>query len=51
MGEKNKEEKGAKKRSFFAGLFEKMDKKLEEKAKSRSCCCKPSDKEGGSCCS
>jgi len=28
-----------KKKSFFAGLFDRMDKKLEEKAKNKECCC------------
>lgn len=51
MEEKVNNAKGAKKKSFFAGLFRKIDKKMEEKAKSRPCCCGPSDKKGGSCCS
>jgi hypothetical protein len=51
MKEKVNNAKGAKKKSFFAGLFRKLDKKMEEEAKSRPCCCKPSNKKGGSCCS
>ncbi len=43
--------KDGKKKSFFARLFDKLDKKMEEKAKSSPCCCKPSDKGDGSCCS
>jgi len=43
--------KEGKKKSFFARLFDKLDKKMEEKAKSGTCCCKPSDKGDGSCCS
>lgn len=43
--------KEPKKKSFFARLFDKLDKKMKEKAKSNPCCCKPSDKGGGSCCS
>ncbi len=43
--------KKGKVRTFFKGLFEKMDKKMEEKAKSKPCCCGPSDKEKNSCCS
>jgi len=43
--------KEAKKESFLAGLFRKLDKKMEQKAKSRPCCCESSDKKGGSCCS
>lgn len=40
-----------KKKGFFAKLIEKIDKKMEEKAKS-SCCCKPKDdSKGDSCCS
>ena len=43
--------KEVKKKSFFARLFDKLDKKMEEKSKSGSCCCKPSDKGDSSCCS
>lgn len=39
-----------KKKSFFARLFDRLDKKMEKKAKSQPCC-KPSDKGGNSCCS
>ena len=38
-------------KQFFTRLFEQLDKKMEEKAKSQPCCCKPSDKEKNSCCS
>ena len=38
------------KKGFFSGMFEKLDKKMEEKAKTQPCC-KPSDKGGSSCCS
>lgn len=51
MKEKVDNGKDAKKESFFAGLFRKLDKKMEEKARSQPCCCKPSDKKGDSCCS
>lgn len=37
-------------RGFFSRFIEKIDKKMEEKAKS-TCSCKPSDKEKNSCCS
>ena len=47
----NKPEEKKTKKGFFARMFEKLDKKMEEKAKSGSCCCKPSDKGDGSCCS
>jgi len=49
MKEKVKDE--IRKKSFFAKVFEKLDKKMEEKAKSKTCCCKASDKESNSCCS
>ncbi|MDD4939123.1 MAG: hypothetical protein PHE18_05745 [Candidatus Omnitrophica bacterium] len=42
--------KEAKKRSFFSRVFEKLDKKMKEKA-DKSCCCKPGDNKNGSCCS
>jgi hypothetical protein len=51
MTEKADNKKEAKKKSFFAGLLEKLDKKMAEKAKSQPCCCKPVDKKGDSCCS
>jgi hypothetical protein len=44
------EEKKTKK-GFFSRMFEKLDRKMEEKAKSQPCCPKPTDKGGGSCCS
>lgn len=38
------------KKGFFGRLLDKLDKKLEEKAK--SCCCNSKGKQGGgSCCS
>lgn len=49
--EKAKNKNQTKKKYFFAGLFEKLDKEMEKKAKSQPCCCKPSDKEKNSCCS
>ena len=51
MGENNGNKKNSKIKTFLRGLFEKLDKKMEEKAKAKSCCCKPSDKEKNSCCS
>ena len=49
MEEKVKEKQ---KKGFFARLLDKLDKKMEEKAKSGSCCCKGDDSEGKkSCCS
>ncbi|MBU1913209.1 MAG: hypothetical protein KKB22_06745 [Candidatus Omnitrophica bacterium] len=47
---KDKVEEKKTKKGFFSRMFEKLDKKMEEKAKSGPCC-KPSDKGGGSCCS
>lgn len=46
----NKENEN-KKESFFAKVFEKLDKKMEKKAKSRACCSSSSGKEKNSCCS
>lgn len=46
----NREEKKAK-RGFFARIFDKLDKKLEEKAKSSSCCNKQDNSGQKSCCS
>ncbi len=48
----DKPEEKKSKKGFFAKLFDKLDKKLEEKAKSGPCCCKSDNKEGNkSCCS
>ena len=50
MGDKTEEKKL--KKGFFANLFDRLDKKLEEKAKSSPCCCKSDKNEGNkSCCS
>ncbi|MCX5700625.1 MAG: hypothetical protein NTZ63_03710 [Candidatus Omnitrophica bacterium] len=50
MEGKSGEKKSSK--GFFSRIFDKLDKKMEEKAKSSSCCCKSDDKEGKkSCCS
>lgn len=40
-----------KKKGFFGGLFEKLDKRMKEKALNSPCCCKPADKDKNSCCS
>ncbi|MBU0504012.1 MAG: hypothetical protein ABH882_02520 [Candidatus Omnitrophota bacterium] len=45
----NKQE--GKKKGFFGKLFEKLDKKIQEKANSSSGCCRPKDKDNNSCCS
>lgn len=49
----SKEEKntGKEKKGFFSRLVEKLDRKLEDKAKKSSCCGSESDKnKGSSCC-
>jgi len=47
-----KSEEQKPKKGFFARIFDKLDKKMEEKAKSGSCCGKGDDrKEKKSCCS
>ncbi len=38
-------------KGFFGRLFEKLDKNMEEKAKSAPCCCSKQKKDGNSCCS
>ena len=48
----NKSEEKKTKKGFFAKLFDKLDKKMEEKAKSGSCGCKNDGRgENKSCCS
>jgi hypothetical protein len=45
-----KQDKAEKKKGWFRELLEKLDKKMEEKARS-GCCCGPKDpKKGSSCC-
>ena len=48
MTDSNKIKKENKIISFFKGIFEKLDKKMEAKAKSGSCCDKDNN---NSCCS
>lgn len=44
--------KQGKVKSFFKGLVDKLDKKMEEKSKSTSCCCGGSkSSKDSSCCS
>jgi len=38
-----------KSKSFLWKFFDKLDKKMEEKAKSQSCCCVPKEKQNKSC--
>ncbi len=40
-----------KKKGFFARLMEKLDKKMEEKAKAKPCCDSREKDKGKSCCS
>ncbi|MDI6606073.1 MAG: hypothetical protein QME65_02895 [Candidatus Omnitrophota bacterium] len=48
----NNEKKEVKKKGFFARIFDKLDKKIEAKAKEgKSCCCGPADNNKNSCCS
>jgi len=50
MKGKPKEKKS--KKGFFTRLLDKLDKKMEEKAKYSSCCCRGNDSGGKkSCCS
>jgi hypothetical protein len=49
MAQKNN--KPNKLKQFLSGLISKIDKKMEEKSKSSSCCDKPSDGKNKSCCS
>ncbi|NQT28100.1 MAG: hypothetical protein HQ570_00705 [Candidatus Omnitrophica bacterium] len=43
--------KSEKKKSFFGRLIEKLDKKIEEKAKTKPCCDSKNKNKGKSCCS
>lgn len=45
----NEQVKPKKKKGFFGKMIEKLDKKMEEKAKKSSCCGSDKDK-GSSCC-
>lgn len=40
-----------KKKGFFCKLVEKLDKKMEKKAKTKSCCESKDKDKGKSCCS
>ncbi|MBN2120708.1 MAG: hypothetical protein JW734_06605 [Candidatus Omnitrophica bacterium] len=43
--------KSEKKKSFLGKLIDKLDKKMEEKAKTRPCCGSKDGTKGKSCCS
>jgi hypothetical protein len=48
----NKTDKKDSGKGFFGRLLDKLDKKMQEKAKSGSCCCKAGSKESDkTCCS
>jgi len=50
MSEEPLDKKAPKRKSFFSRLIDKLDKKLEEKSKSKPCCCvKPQDKQKSPC--
>jgi hypothetical protein len=36
---------------FLAKQFERIDKKMEQEAKSKPCCCKPTEGKNKTCCS
>lgn len=51
MDTQNQDAGKGKKRGFFARLIEKLDKKMEDKAKKQGGCCSGSKKgDGSSCC-
>ena len=49
MKERSEEKKV--KKGFFSRMFDKLDKKMEEKAKEGKCCSGSGDGKGKSCCS
>ncbi|MCX5694804.1 MAG: hypothetical protein NT014_06795 [Candidatus Omnitrophica bacterium] len=51
MKQENKVSVAGRIKSFFVKLFDNIDKKMEAEAKSKSCCCKPSEGKDKSCCS
>lgn len=51
MEKKEKKTVLGKARGFFARVFASIDKKMEEEAKSKPCCCKPGEGKDKSCCS
>jgi len=48
--EENIQSPQEKKKGFFARLMEKLDKKMEQKAKDTPCCGRSDDNQGSSCC-
>ena len=51
MAQKANDKKPNRIKQLFSQLVNKIDKSMEEKAKSQGRCCKPSGKDGKSCCS
>lgn len=51
MEEKTKRSVFARVKESLAKLFDSIDKKMEEEAKSKPCCCKPSEGKDKKCCS
>jgi len=51
MKENKEVKKLGKVKSFLKGIAEKLDKKMQEKSKSPSCCCNPKSSKDSSCCS
>jgi|GEM_PF-554303 len=50
MNEKAENKNEPKKKCFIGRLFETLDRKMEEKARAKGCCCRPSDKRNDPCC-
>ena len=50
MNEKADNKNEPKKKCFISRLFETLDRKMEEKARAKGCCCRPSDKRNDPCC-
>jgi hypothetical protein len=50
--DKENEGKKVEKKGFFGRIMDKLDKKMEAKAKkAKPCCCGPADNNKSSCCS
>jgi hypothetical protein len=50
MTEQLSSNKPTKRKGFVARLIEKLDKKLEEKARQQPCCARSKDEQKSSCC-
>lgn len=52
MNQENSSKKENKIRAFFASLYRRWDRKMEEAAKARPCCCsKQESRDDQACCS